>query len=248
MGWFGTFGVPTQFQGLGIGRALVSCTVEHLRSRASTVGLETMPESGGNIGLYARSGFDVTFPTVILESVLDPGSSGADEGDGEHVAAWSSLDEDARRRVAEQMREIGDGILPGLDYTPEVEAIERHEFGETLLCFDGADLAGFAVLRTAPFRKVERHARGYVHALALRPGCDRAAVMFSLLNRARSRCLEAGLARLVSGVSTRYPDALGLFYSNGFRSQRAAIRMVDRSSRPDIFERSSEVNSSRWVG
>jgi len=248
VGWFGTFGVPTQFQGLGIGRALVACTVEHLRSRASMVGLETMPESGANIGLYARSGFDVTFPTVILESVLEPGSNAADEEDGERLDTWSSLDKDARQRVAGQMREIGDGILPGLDYTPEVEAIERHQFGETLLCLDGPDLAGFAVLRTAPFRKVERHARGYVHALALRPGCDRAAVMLRLLDRARSRCLGAGLTRLVAGVSTRYPDALGLFYSNGFRSQRTAIRMVDRSSRPDIFERSSEVNSSRWVG
>jgi len=70
VGWFGTFGVPTQFQGLGIGRALIECSMAHLRSRASVIGLETMPESGANIGLYASVGFAVTFPTIVLELSL----------------------------------------------------------------------------------------------------------------------------------------------------------------------------------
>ena len=247
VGWFGTFGVPTQFQGLGIGKALIAATVRHLRESVSIVGLETMPESGSNIGLYSRTGFVVGYPTIILESALQGETEDGPHGGGE-IAVWSAQDPETRGRFAEQVREIGDGIVRGLDYLPEVEAIEKHGFGETFLCIEGGDVSGFAVLRTAPFRRIDRVGRGYIHLLALRTGCDRGQSISRLLARVRAAAAAAGLTGVVAGVSARYPQALELFYENGFRSQRASIRMIERSSRPDIFERSPEVNSSRWVG
>ncbi|MBD3349657.1 MAG: GNAT family N-acetyltransferase [Candidatus Eisenbacteria bacterium] len=259
VGWFGTFGVPTQFQGLGIGKALVACTVEHLGRTASIIGLETMPESGANIGMYAKSGFALGYPTVIMEYHLErksapAGKSGDREGacrakaDDPDVAAWSSLDAETKPRLEHQIKAIGDEILPGLDYTPEVRAIERHELGDTYLCMDGEDVEGVAVLRTAPFRTDDRFRRGYLHVLALRRECNRRLVLDRLLGCVFAGARAAGASGVVAGVSARYPEALEMFHAAGFRSQRASVRMIERSSRPDIFERSAAINSSRWVG
>ncbi|MFH1501507.1 MAG: GNAT family N-acetyltransferase [Candidatus Eisenbacteria bacterium] len=248
VGWFGTFGVPTQFQGLGIGKALVSYTMEHLRDRATTVGLETMPESGANMGLYARSGLVVSFPTLILEYALlrEAGNLGQ-AGPGETVA-WSAQDTGSRTRLAAGVREIGDAILCGLDYTAEVEAIESHGLGETFFSFSDGAVDGFAILRTVPFRNHDTSGRGYVHAMALRPGADQAAALTSLLRQMLQRAASVGLTRVVTGLSARYPDALDLLLRRGFRVVRAAIRMVDRDSPPEIFRASSATELSRWAG
>jgi len=245
VGWFGTFGVQTQFQGLGIGKALIACTVRHLKKSCSVIGLETMPESGANLGLYARMGFVVGYPTVIVESGLE--RSGEDSG-GTEIVPWGPLGPGEREELLEGVRDIGDAILSGLDYTVAIEAMSRHGFGETFFATDGRRLDGFAVLRTAPFRKVDGQRHGYVHAMALRNGCDRERVLGGLLDRMRERASEAGRASLVAGVSGRYPEALDLLYSQGFRSKRASIRMIERPSSPEVFERSPQVNSSRWVG
>jgi ribosomal protein S18 acetylase RimI-like enzyme len=248
IGWFGTFGVPTQFQGLGIGKALVSHTVERLRSRASIVGLETMPESGANIGLYVRAGFTVGFPTVILEYPLLREAPNLGQVDPGETVAWSDQDTGSRLRLVAAAREVSDAILPGLDYTVEFEAIETHGFGETFFSVGNEGVDGFAILRTTPFRRHDTSGRGYIHVMAIRPGADYEKVLRSLLRQMLQRAAAVGLTRVVTGLSARYQDALELLLRSGFTSLRAAIRMVDRESSPEIFQTSPAVNLSRWAG
>lgn len=246
--WFGTFGVPTQFQGMGIGKALVTCTMKHLRERSSIIGLETMPESGSNIGLYTKAGLTIGYPTVILEYPLLREAKRLGELGPDEMVAWSAQGASARRRLAAGVREIGNAILPGLDYMPEVEAIEAHGFGETLFCTNGRSVEGFAILRTRPFRRHDTSGRGYVHVLGLSPDADPERALRGLLRQMLSRAASLGITRVVTGLSARYPGALELLVANGFKSIRAAIRMVDRASSPEIFERSPAVNLSRWAG
>jgi ribosomal protein S18 acetylase RimI-like enzyme/L-amino acid N-acyltransferase YncA len=249
VGWFGTFGVPTQLQGLGIGRALVARTVEHLRESAAIVGLETMPESGANIGLYSKAGFTVGQPTVLLElSLVRLADRLRGHSDG-GVVDWARLDRSARKRLLAGFSEISDSILPGLDYRVEMEAFERHRRGHTLAVTGaGGRPDGFVILRTAAFRRQDTSGRAYVHALAVRPGADAEAVFQGLLRAVWTVATRVGLARVVAGVSGRYPDALELAIQNGFRCVRTAVRMIDRRSPAVVFERSSAVELSRWAG
>jgi carbamate kinase len=58
IGWIGVFGVTADRPGQGIGGQLLAAAIESLRgSGCTTIGLETMPDSPSNVGLYAGRGF-----------------------------------------------------------------------------------------------------------------------------------------------------------------------------------------------
>jgi ribosomal protein S18 acetylase RimI-like enzyme len=249
VGWFGTFGVPTQFQGLGIGTALVDRAVDYLRTKVDVIGLETMPESGANIGLYTKLGFVSTYPTHILELSLIREAERFRGARVEDALAWESLGESARRRALREMRGISDAILRGLDYSTEVEAIHSHGFGRTLLSRgSGGALDGFAILRSTSIRRENPSGRAYIHALAVRPGADGAAVLDDLLRQVWASCVALGLSRVAAGLSGRYQSALPLLIERRFRVMRAAIRMVRLPVAEELFEPSGEMHLSRWAG
>lgn len=249
VGWFGTFGVPTQLQGLGIGRELASRAVDYLLSRSDTVGLETMPESGTNIGLYTRLGFRVTYPTLVLELPLVRRADRLKGLAPADVVPWDERSDRERARLLNGAREIGDALLPGLDYTREISAIREHGFGVTFVSVDrSGSLEGFAVVRTEPFRRSDTMGRAYLHILAIHPEADAERVLTDLLRQIWARVATRGFARLITGVSGRYGRAVGILMGNGFRAVRAAIRMAHESSVSELFMPSDGVTLSRWAG
>jgi ribosomal protein S18 acetylase RimI-like enzyme len=249
VGWFGTFGVPTQLQGLGIGRALIERTMGHLRENATVVGLETMPESGANVTLYSRAGFAFTYPTVILEVSLIRESERFRGMKPEELFEWGAQGSLAKRKLLREIRDIGNAIVPGLDHTPEVEAIGLHNLGRTLLSVGrGGRLDGFAIFRTVPFRRDDTSGRGFIHILAVRPGADQERVLTDLLRQLWVAATMQGFSKLATGLSGRYQRAFDLLLGNGFRAIRAAVRMVDRTAPVEIFAPSGEIEVSRWAG
>jgi len=249
VGWFGTFGVPTQFQGLGIGSALVDHVLKYLRPRADIIGLETMPESGPNIGLYTRAGFSATFPTIIMELSLVRDGARYNGLPADELRMLATADTRARRRVMAGIREISAALLPGLDYSREVAACEEHKLGHTFLV-EGPDggLDGFAVLRTVPFRSRDASGRGFIHVLAIRPGADERAVLVDLLRQIWCKGASLGLTQIITGINGRYRNATALLLDSGFRGVRAAVRMASVDSLPDAFAVGTGVNLSRWAG
>ena len=249
VGWFGTFGVPTQLQGLGIGTALVNRAVVYLEQKADVIGLETMPESGANIGLYTKLRFAATYPTHIIELPLIREAERFKSARVEDALVWEALGSSGRRRALCEIREIGDSILSGLDYSGEVEAIRSHGFGRTLLSRGKGDrLDGFAILRTTSIRAENTTGRAYIHALAVRPGADGPAVLDDLLRQVWASCVSLGLARVAAGLSGRYQSALLLLLERGFRVMRAGIRMVRLPVSEGVFSASDAIHLSRWAG
>lgn len=249
VGWFGTFGVPTQFQGLGVGKALMGRALDYLRSRADIVGLETMPESGANVGLYSKAGLAVSFPSIIIDISLIREADrlkGMKPGD---VNVWGTASPSTREETLGGIREISDALLPGLDYSVEVRAMREHGLGETVLSQGpGGRVDGFAVLRMAPFRGGDTSGRGYIHILAVRPGADQEKVLLDLLRQMWTAATHSGLTRMVGGISGRRLSALDLLMRCGFRCMRTAVRMVDRDAPASLFEQASGVDLSRWAG
>jgi GNAT superfamily N-acetyltransferase len=249
IGWFGTFGVPTQFQGMGIGRALVDGAVGYLSERCSLIGLETMPESGANIGLYTRAGFVATYPTHILEISLIQNAERLNRLPEDETGTWGDLSPVGRTRALSSIREISDALLPGLDYSSEVRAIHGHGLGRTLLSFGGSGkVDGFAILRTAPFRTEDVSGRAFIHAMGIRPGAPPARTLESLLRKIWQSTTRLGLSRLAAGVSARNHLALELLIESGFMISRAAVRMVRLPAPPEIFAPTDALEASRWAG
>jgi len=246
VGWFGTFGVPTQLQGFGIGTALLSRCIAYLRGRADTIGLETMPESGANIALYCREGFRMLPPTIVVELPLVRLS---ERFEGAEALLWSEADRGSRRRLIGRMAAITGGHLKGLDLRREVQALEERGLGETVLAI-GRDrrLAGFALLRIAPYRERSADGRAYIHALAVRSGPGDEEILEDLLRGIWVVGKRRGFTRVVGGVQGRYARAVDLLFERGFRGVRTAVTMAAEDSLPEVFEPSDAINLGRWAG
>jgi len=68
LGWIGTFGVSTEYQEKGLGKQLMLKAIDYLdkEKNVTKLGLETMPDSAVNIGLYSKLGFKPAFHTIRL--------------------------------------------------------------------------------------------------------------------------------------------------------------------------------------
>jgi hypothetical protein len=154
----GPLAVRMEHQGSGLGKEIVERGVSWLeREGARVIGLETMPRTMDNIGFYSRLGFAPGRLTITL--TLD--ATSADRGP-ELLGRMSMRDRDDHLVAA---RGLVQRLLPGYDFTRELELTDSLALGDTVLLRRGGSLAGFALCHTAPL--VEGRVREELRVLKL---------------------------------------------------------------------------------
>ncbi|MHA1434948.1 MAG: GNAT family N-acetyltransferase [Candidatus Heimdallarchaeota archaeon] len=154
LGWIGTFGISTEYQEKGLGKQLMLRAIDYLdkEKNVTKLGLETMPDSAVNIGLYSKLGFKPAFHTIRLYRDIT-----IDKKRKEHfeklieekniqVNFFSHKEnkEDAYTRCGW----LASKIENGLDYRPELEITDNEKFGETILLEHDGFIIGYAICRT----------------------------------------------------------------------------------------------------
>ena len=66
-GYLGPLGIIQNYQNRGLGKALISKSIDYLVKNCRVIGLEVLPENGNVIGLYQRMGFAPGFPSYLLQ-------------------------------------------------------------------------------------------------------------------------------------------------------------------------------------
>jgi len=67
VGYLGPLGIKPEYRKLGIGKDVVAKGIEVLLDAGcKTIGLEVLPEIGNNVGLYLKSNFIATYPTIMF--------------------------------------------------------------------------------------------------------------------------------------------------------------------------------------
>jgi len=142
-GWMGPLAVRTEFQGGGTGKEIVTRGIEWLKAQGATViGLETMPRTMDNIGFYSRLGF---LPgRLTITSTLEAAYADA------APRLMSRLSPVMREDALAECRSLVQRLLPGYDYTREINLTQELGLGDTVLLYDGDDIVGFALAHTAP--------------------------------------------------------------------------------------------------
>ena len=157
-GWMGPLAVRMEHQGSGLGKEIVERGVAWLEKEgARVIGLETMPRTMDNIGFYSRLGFAPGRLTITL--TLDAAS--ADRAP-ELLGRMSLRDREDHLVAA---RTLVQGILPGYDFTREIELTDALALGDTVLLREGGELVGFALCHTVPL--VEGRVREELRVLKL---------------------------------------------------------------------------------
>jgi ribosomal protein S18 acetylase RimI-like enzyme len=232
LGWVGTFAVDPESHGGGIGRALLAAAVNGLETAGcTTVGLETMPDSPYNVGLYTRFGFNTVYPTLYLTRT--PAASQIDL----QVSLLSELDEEP---ALASVSALSQAARPGLDYALEANNARTFGWGETLL-FGWPQPWGFAILRTRPIRTGGDPVVCQVVSLAIVPEERRS--LAEVLQFVCSYAFRSGAGQVELPANTVDPQALHTILDEGFRVGRANLRMVYRAG----YERQAGIDLSRWI-
>lgn len=233
-GFFGPLTVRPDFWGRGVAQRLLAPRLELFdKWRTRQVGLFTFHDSPKHLALYAKSGFRPQARTRVMAKPLEPGAQAGG------WSTFSSLAPAGRAACLDACREVTVAISPGLDLEREIRAVADAGLGDTVLVYDGADLAAFAVCHVGKGSEAGSGA-AYVKFGAARPG-DGAARDF---DRLLCACEDFGRARgagqLVGGVNAARTEALGAMVDRGFRTvleEGVAMQRPDAPghNRPDCF-------------
>jgi ribosomal protein S18 acetylase RimI-like enzyme len=243
VGWFGTFAVLPECQGSGFGKQLIAASVEYLRRDSERViGLETMPESPYNLGLYLKQDFEPRYLTLLLSRDLAPV-----EGNSSDLPYWSQSNNETREGWLADLREASHQLYPRLDYSKEVISTARWELGKTLVLTKGSKAIGMSVVWLVSSRYAWNEELATIQVMALHPTHTDAENFQSLINASESLARAHGKQKLGLSVNGRHTWALAKLLAWGYRVDRTMVRMVlkgtDDSSSTDCF-----VNLCRWAG
>ncbi len=213
-GWMGPLCVRPDQQGLGLGKTIVQAGMSWLRRNgARVIGLETMPRTMDNIGFYSSLGFVPGHLTVTL--TLDAALS-------DHAPLLLSRLSGLEKSTAfEQCRALTERVMPGYDFTRELELTDRLSLGDTVLLGPPDALKGFAVYHTAPLVEGRTREEMRVLKLVLGKRSDLPPLVGSLTDLAR----RVGARRLAIRLQGDYPDAYRTLIGLGARVRWTDLRM-----------------------
>lgn len=214
-GWMGPLAVRDDCQGAGQGKTIVTAGLELLkRSGCEVIGLETMPRTMDNIGFYSALGFTPARLTVTLtvDAVNSP----------RPPRLLSSLGGAARDSAVLECAALTREMLPGIDYTREIELTHELSLGDTLLMYDGNALAGFAVCHSAPL--VEGRSREELRVLKLAARDD--AIFDLMFVQLADLARRSQTARVAIRLQGDYGELYRRLVGYGARVRWTDLRMV----------------------
>lgn len=241
VGWFGTFAVRPEHQGRGLGQALLSASLDYLRREPQrTIGLETMPESAANMGLYLKMGFQPRRLNLLLARPVEPSHS-------DELPRWSAADPATRARWLAELQAACGAIYPGLDWSKEILLTEQFGIGETLVLLASGRAVGLSVVALAGTRENFARERAHVQALALHPDHTDTGTFCTLLAASESLAAAQGKAMLTVSCYSAHTWALQHLLSWGYRVERGLLRMV-LAGRDEGPAGEGQVELARWAG
>lgn len=155
-GWFGPLGVDHEYQGKGIGKALIRETIRILKEdyKVSTIGLNTMPESQYNVGFYMSLGFTPLKLSLNLKKQIS-------YMDAEDIATTNKYrvnnidigDEENYLKLKEDLKSMSNIISEKLDLTSELHLVKNEDFGTIFTLKKEDEICGVIVCHRKSVRE-----------------------------------------------------------------------------------------------
>jgi len=211
VGFFGPFGVVPRAQASHVGKALVEATVRYMeRQGCTTIGLETMPETAYNLGLYAKLGFRLFTLTLRLHKEIGDGPRALPS----NVEVVQKPDE----KLLVRIRDISLTLEPGLDQSKEVGLLGQYPLGAVLAYEAKARIRGFALCYHFP------------DTVGLYPPSDAHDVRIRMLGMDATQCGQPDLESFIGAIEA-YTRSLGRktvtlsLYAEYYASQMTLFRL-----------------------
>ena len=214
-GWIGVFGVDPKAQGKGVGKQLLTASIAALQSAGcNPIGLETMPASPYNVGLYMNMGFMPGYNALYM--VKEVYSAGAPK-------VCPTLQQVPLDEGLVKISQISRLVNPSVDYAPEARNALEYQWGDVLLP-GWPDPWGLAVIRTKNIRDTgSPYVCSPVAVALLEEHRHRYPEMLALIERYAAKL---GADEIMLNVNSQEVQALRQTIDYGFRVSRINVRMV----------------------
>ena len=229
VGFFGPLTVAPSVWNRGVARSLLDATMAifdewGVRHR----GLYTFGHSPKHIVLYQSYGFWPRFLTPVMSK--PPWPQRAD------WTAFSALPD--REEGLAAAAEVTDSVFEGLDVRREIAAVLDQGLGDTVLVYDGDDLAAFGVCHVGPGTEAGS-GRCYVKFGAARAGRQAGERFARLLDACEDFASSRGTSAIVAGVSAGRRNAYRQLLDRGYRPDFIGVTLhhpdVDAYHHPDAY-------------
>jgi GNAT superfamily N-acetyltransferase len=227
-GFFGPLTVAPEHWGRGVAQQLIGPTMEILRGwGVRHAGLYTFAHSPKHMALYQKFGF---WPRDLVANVVKPVGDVQPQMPPD-TSRFNDVEISERAALLAACREVTNANFEGLDVSREIRAVAEQKLGNTILVWDGAALAAFAVCHTGP-RSEAGTGLCYVKFAAVRPGPRAAGNLERLLGAVEAFARCAWAHKIMAGVNVARREAFQSLMAHGFRgdSQGVAMETGDASA------------------
>jgi GNAT superfamily N-acetyltransferase len=230
-GYLGPLAVLPEFRKKGYAKLLMEYGIKYLKEKCSFIGLEVLPESGENLGLYHRCGFLSAFPSIRYQIPEKPlQSTGKYE-----LIDLSSENLSTRKDILEDIDTWTKSHLEGVSYFKDLETALKLN-GEVKVCIEDGNPLGFIAscheLIPSPWAAVypcQKDSKIMGELLA----------HYTQLNPLSQSLLE---------VNGRYQRMNDLMIKNGFKIVRSINRMLLTGFEGHYMETNSNLMMRAWIG
>jgi GNAT superfamily N-acetyltransferase len=232
LGWIGTFGVDPDCQGQGIGKKLITQTIESLKEAGcTTIGLETMPDSPYNVGLYTKLGFNLSYPTLYLTKPSAPIVS---------IPSFSLFSKVNEQEATAFIASLSQSANQNVNYVVEAQNAKEYGWGDTLL-FGWPQPYGFAIVRTIFILQGSSQSICGVICVVLEPKSR--SQLGEVLQLLQSYAYENHASRITLPVNAIDSKVLREAIANGFQISEIMLRMVYQGK----YMPPEGIDVSRWA-
>lgn len=230
--FFGPLTVRVELWGRGIASRLMDPVLELFEQwQVRQAGLFTWPESPAHVGLYQKFGF---WPHQLTPLLSKPVA----KPEAVEYRSYGDAPQEERGAIVEATRRLTGEVFDGLDVERELVAVERLGLGETVLIYEGSELAAFAVCHCGGGTEAGS-GTCFVKFGAVRPGAAAAERFERLLDACEAFAFGRGLERLLVGMNTARHEAYRRLLGRGFRADLHGLTMLRPNepgyNRPDLY-------------
>jgi ribosomal protein S18 acetylase RimI-like enzyme len=231
-GYLGPLGIIPSYQKMGLGKALISKSVDYLVKNCNVIGLEVFPENGNVIGLYQRMGFTPGFPSYLFQKSEDVKINKINSNDL-CITNVSEVSLSEYGTILDGIDKWANSSYNGLNFRNDLD-------GDILVVFNRDKPAGFLAYSQTLIPTVWGAVDSNIKNYNLQKEIMESLILeFGEIN---------GFEDVIIQVNSRYNVLVDILFGMGFRLRRSVNRMYYNGFEGDGFKKSDQLLMRPWRG
>lgn len=237
-GYLGPLGIIESYQNMGLGKALISKSIDYLIKHCDVIGLEVLPANGNVVGLYQRLGFTSGFPSYLFQKSGKFKIKKINSNDL-YVTNTCEIAQSEYDTILKGIDKWTNNSYNGLSFKNDLDVTFALD-GDILVVFNGDKPAGFLAYSQNLIPTVWGAVDSSIKNYKLQKEILKSLILqFDELN---------GFEDIIIQVNSRYNVLVDILFEMGFKLKRSINRMYYNGFEGDGFKQSNQLLMRPWRG